>query len=284
MAPDTDTDRDNGAPTDPEADPVRFEVSDHVATITLNRPHRRNAISVRMLQQLSEALTRADDRVDVRAIVLTGAGKGFCAGLDIKDAMSGSGIGAGGGDGGSGTTVLQNTRSLPTSILFEIDTPIIAAVNGAAAGYGLDLALGCDMRILGESSRLLPGFAKRGVVPESGGTWYLPRLVGWAKAAEIGFLGRDLDAAASLDMGLANAVVPDDSLLDEARSWATEIAANAPLAIRAMKRLYRHGLTQDFPSHTHHVLLQTMQLFGTKDFMEGISSFAEGRDPEFTGR
>jgi enoyl-CoA hydratase/carnithine racemase len=269
---------------DPDAAPVLYEVADHVATITLNRPHRRNAISVRMLTQLADALTRADDARDVRAIVLTGAGKGFCAGLDIKDAMAGTGIGSGGADGGGGATVLQNTRSLPTSILFEIDTPIIAAVNGAAAGYGLDVALGCDMRILGESSRLLPGFAKRGVVPESGGTWYLPRLVGWAKAAEIGFLGRDIDAAAARDLGLANAVVADDDLVAEATSWAREIARNAPLAIRAMKRLYRHGLTQDFPSHTHHVLLQTMQLFGTKDFMEGITSFAEGREPEFRGR
>ncbi len=279
MATDTDT----AAPADPDAHPVLYEVADHVATITLNRPHRRNAISVPMLTQLAEAFTRADDAVDVRAIVLTGAGKGFCAGLDIKDAMAGTGIGSGGG-GGGGATVLQNTRSLPTSILFEIDTPIIAAVNGAAAGYGLDLALGCDMRILGESSRLLPGFAKRGVVPESGGTWYLPRLLGWAKAAEIGFLGRDIDAPAAADLGLANTVVPDDELLATATAWAQEIAANAPLAIRAMKRLYRHGLTEDFPSHTHHVLLQTMQLFGTKDFFEGISSFAESREPEFRGR
>ena len=276
MASETDIDHD--------AAPVLYEVDDHVATITLNRPHRRNAISVRMLTQLADALTRADEAPDVRAIVLTGAGKGFCAGLDIKDAMAGTGIGSGGGGGGGGATVLQNTRSLPTSILFEIDTPIIAAVNGAAAGYGLDLALGCDMRILGESSRLLPGFAKRGVVPESGGTWYLPRLVGWAKAAEIGFLGRDIDSARALDLGLANAVVDDDDLVGEARSWAGEIAANAPLAIRAMKRLYRHGLTEDFPAHTHHVLLQTMQLFGTKDFLEGITSFAEGRDPDFQGR
>jgi enoyl-CoA hydratase/carnithine racemase len=264
-----------------EQDPVLYEVADHVATITLNRPHRRNAISNKMLSMLGEALAEADRSGDVRAIVLTGAGKGFCAGLDIKDAMAGTGIGA----EGSGAAVhMMNTRDLPTSILFEIDTPIIAAVNGAAAGYGLDLALGCDMRILGESSRLLPGFAKRGVVPESGGTWYLPRLVGWAKAAEIGFLGRDLDAAESEELGLANAVVPDDQLVAEAVSWGKEIAANAPLAIRAMKRLYRHGLTEDFPAHTHHVLLQTMQLFGTKDFFEGISSFAEGRDPEFHGR
>ena len=120
--------------------------------------------------------------------------------------------------------------------------------------------------------------------PESGGTWYLPRLLGWAKAAEIGFLGRDIDAPRAEELGLANAVVPDAQLVDEAVSWAREIAANAPLAIRAMKRLYRHGLTEDFPAHTHHVLLQTMQLFGTKDFFEGISSFAEGRDPEFRGR
>jgi enoyl-CoA hydratase/carnithine racemase len=284
MAPDTDTDTDTADETaGAEADPVLYEVADHVATITLNRPHRRNAISVRMLQQLGDALTRADDSRDVRAIVLTGAGKGFCAGLDIKDAMAGTGIGSSGGDGGA-VAAMQNTRSLPTSILFEIDTPIIAAVNGAAAGYGLDLALGCDMRLLGESSRLLPGFAKRGVVPESGGTWYLPRLVGWAKAAEIGFLGRDIDAPTARELGLANAVVPDDELVGEAVSWAREVAANAPLAIRAMKRLYRHGLTQDFPSHTHHVLLQTMQLFGTKDFVEGITSFAEGREPEFRGR
>lgn len=266
---------------DPEAEPVLYAVDGHVATITLNRPHRRNAISVGMLNGLSEAFHRADTDADVRAVVLTGAGKGFCAGLDIKDAMSGSGIGGSGSGAGAG---LPNTRNLPTSILFEMDTPVIAAVNGAAAGYGLDLALGCDMRILGRSSRLLPGFAKRGVVPESGGTWYLPRLLGWAKAAEIGFLGRDLDAEASLEVGLANAVVDDDDLVAEAQSWGAEIAGNAPLAIQAMKRLYRHGLTEDFPSHTHHVLLQTMQLFGSKDFLEGITAFAEGRDAEFRGR
>jgi enoyl-CoA hydratase/carnithine racemase len=169
-------------------------------------------------------------------------------------------------------------------VLFEMDTPVIAAINGAAAGYGLDLALGCDLRLMGESSRLLPGFAKRGVVPESGGTWYLPRLVGWARAAEITYLGRDLDAAECERLGLANRVVPDGELLKVANEWATEVAANAPLAIRAMKRLMRHGLTEDFASHTHHVLLQTMQLFGTEDFGEGLTSFVEKRPPRFEGR
>ncbi|MEO7429899.1 MAG: enoyl-CoA hydratase-related protein [Acidimicrobiales bacterium] len=261
---------------------VLYEVADHIATITLNRPHRRNAISVRMLQLLSQHFAAADDDPAVRVILLAGAGKGFCSGLDIKDAMAGSGIGGTGGGGGGGS--FMQTRNLPTVILQEIDTPVIGVLNGAAAGYGLDLALGCDIRLMASSALLLPGFAKRGVVPESGGTWYLPRLLGWAKAAEVSYLGRDIDAAEAERIGLVNRAVPDGELMAVAIEWATEIAANAPLAIRAMKRLFRHGQTQDFASHSHHVLLQTMQLFGTKDFQEGLVSFMEKRPPEFRGR
>jgi enoyl-CoA hydratase/carnithine racemase len=261
---------------------VLYEVADHVATITLNRPHRRNAISVQMLELLGQRFSEADDDGDVRVVILTGAGKGFCSGLDIKDAMAGTGIGSGSGGGGGGS--FMQTRNLPTVILQEMDTPVLCALNGAAAGYGLDLALGCDLRLMAESAKLIPGFAKRGVVPESGGTWYLPRLIGWAKAAEISYLGRDLTSVESEQIGLVNRVVPDEELLPLAREWAGEIAANAPLAIRAMKRLFRHGQTQDFASHSHHVLLQTMQLFGTKDFQEGLVSFMEQRPPEFRGR
>jgi enoyl-CoA hydratase/carnithine racemase len=275
----TDTDQENEG-HGPE---VLYEVADHVATITLNRPHRRNAISVKMLQLLTERFAEADDDPGVRVAILTGAGKGFCAGLDIKDAMAGTGIGSSGGGGGGGGSFLQ-TRNLPTVVLQEMDTPVICVINGAAAGYGLDLALGCDLRLMAASTKLLPGFAKRGVVPESGGTWYLPRLIGWAKAAEISYLGRDLTAAESEAMGLVNRAVPDDELMPLAQEWAAEIAANAPLAVRAMKRLFRHGLTEDFASHSHHVLLQTMQLFGTKDFQEGLVSFMEQRPPEFRGR
>ena len=258
-----------------------YEVDGHVGTITLNRPERRNAISFRMLGELSEHLQAAERDRDVRCIVITGAGKGFCSGLDLQDAAAGTGIGGSGSDVGGG---LGNTRDLPTVVLHEMDTPVIAAINGAAAGYGLDLALGCDLRLLASSAKLLPGFAKRGVVPESGGTWYLPRLVGWAKACEIGFLGRDLDAADCERLGLVNLVVADDELAATARSWAEEIAANAPLAVQSMKRLYRHGLTEDFSSHTHHVLLQVVQLFGTKDFAEGMASWFEKRPAAFEGR
>ncbi|MCU0267324.1 MAG: enoyl-CoA hydratase-related protein [Acidimicrobiales bacterium] len=257
-----------------------YEVDDHVATITLNRPHRRNAITFTMLEQLTEALLAADGDPQVRAVILTGAGKGFCSGLDLKEAMGGSGIGSQGSFSGG----LPHTRDIPTTVLFEMDTPIIAAVNGAAAGYGIDLALGCDMRIGGTSTRLLPGFAKRGVVPESGGTWYLPRLLGWAKAAEISFRGNDLDAVEAERIGLLNTVVSDDELLPTARRWAAEIAANAPLAVQSMKRLFRHGLSEDFVSHTHHVLLQTVRLMQTADFREAVASFLEQREPTFEGR
>jgi enoyl-CoA hydratase/carnithine racemase len=262
---------------------VLYEVADHVATITLNRPHRRNAISTRMLELLSVHFSQADDDDDVRVVILTGAGKGFCSGLDIKDAMAGTGIGGTGGSVGGGGSLLQ-TRNLPTVILQEMDTPVIAVLNGAAAGYGLDLALGADLRLMASSAMLLPGFARRGVVPESGGTWYLPRLLGWAKAAEVSYLGRDIDAAEAERIGLVNRAVPDDELDALAHEWASEIASNAPLAIRAMKRLFRHGQTEDFASHSHHVLLQTMLLFGTKDFQEGLASFMEKRPPEFRGR
>jgi enoyl-CoA hydratase/carnithine racemase len=261
---------------------VLYEVADHVATITLNRPHRRNAISVRMLVELGETIERVERDRGVRCAILTGAGKGFCSGLDIKDALAGTGIGSGGGGGGGGSFL--QTRNLPTVVLQEMDTPVICVLNGAAAGYGLDLALGCDLRLMAASAKLLPGFAKRGVVPESGGTWYLPRLLGWAKAAEISYLGRDLDAEQSERIGLVNKVVPDEELGALAAEWAGEIAGNAPLAIQAMKRLFRHGQTEDFASHSHHVLLQTIQLFGTKDFQEGLVSFMEQRPPEFRGR
>jgi len=256
-----------------------YEVADHTATITLNRPERLNAITFEMLESLSRVLRQAADDPQVRVIVLTGAGRGFCSGLDLKQAAEGKGIG---GALASGGVVHTDTRDLPTVILQQLDTPVVCAINGAAAGYGLDLALGCDVRLMNADARLIPGFAKRAIVPESGGTWYLPRLVGWARACEISFLGDDVPAERALALGLVNAVVPD--ALAEAQRWAAKIAGNAPLAIKAMKRLFRHGLTEDFESHSHHVLMQLMQLFRSEDFREGVASFVERRPPRFEGR
>ena len=236
-----------------------YDVTEHTATITLNRPDRLNAITFEMLESLSRVLRQAADDPQVRVIVLTGAGRGFCSGLDLKQAAEGKGIG---GALASGGVVHTDTRDLPTVILQQLDTPVVCAINGAAAGYGLDLALGCDVRLMNADARLIPGFAKRAIVPESGGTWYLPRLVGWARACEISFLGDDVPAERALALGLVNAVVPD--ALAEAQRWAAKIAGNAPLAIKAMKRLFRHGLTEDF--------------------REGVASFVERRPPRFEGR
>jgi len=274
------TDRPAAAPTadDEGAREVLYEVGDHVATVTLNRPERRNAITAPMLGRLTAALLRADRDPDVRVVLLTGAGRGFCAGLDLKDATRGSGIGS------RGQRIDRpTTRDLPTVVLHQMDTPVIGVLNGAAAGYGFDLALGCDLRLLAASATLIPAFTRIGAVPESGGTWYLPRLVGWARAAEIAYLAEDIPATEAERLGLVNRVVADGELAGEAARWADRIVANAPLAVSATKRLFRHGQTADFEGHSHHVLLQMIHLMGSSDFREGLASALERRDPRFVG-
>jgi enoyl-CoA hydratase/carnithine racemase len=251
-----------------------------VATLVLNRPERMNAISGPMLQALSEALVDCDRDPAVRVIVLTGAGRAFCAGLDLVDATSGSGIGSQGG----GIQANLDLRDAPPTVLHAVDKPTLCALNGGAAGYGMDLALGCDIRIAAQSAKLAAAFTRRGVLPESGGTWLLPRLVGWAKASEIIFTGRTLDSAQCLELGLVNRVVPDELLPKEARALALEIAENAPLAVQAAKRMMRMGLSEPFAEHVHHVFLQLLPLFRTQDFREGMKSFLEKRKPSFEGR
>jgi len=251
-----------------------------VATITLNRPERMNAITPTMLDALSRALVEADEDRDVRVIVLTGAGRGFCAGLDLKDLMAGQNIGS---DPDAMPTRFD-LRNAPPIVLHQIDKPTICALNGGAAGYGLDLALGCDVRIASDAAKLAGGFAKRGVLPESGGTWLLPRLVGWAKACEIAFTGRTYAAHEALALGLVNQVVPHDAFEEEVRAFADEIAANAPLAVQAIKRMMRLGLEDSFESNVHQVYLQLLPLFRTKDFQEGVKAFLERRAPRFEGR
>jgi enoyl-CoA hydratase/carnithine racemase len=252
-----------------------------IATLTLNRPERLNAISGPMLDALARELVAADRDPSVRAIVLTGSGRAFCAGLDLVDASSGSGIGGGGGGGFPATLDL---RTAPPTVLHSLDTPVLCALNGGAAGYGMDLALGCDLRIAAQGAKLSAAFTRRGVLPESGGTWLLPRLVGWSKAAEILFTGRTLSAAECLELGLVSRVVPDELLAKETRALAEEIAANAPLAVQAAKRMMRMGQTQAFDEHVHHVYLQLLPLFRSADFQEGMRAFLEKRKPEFQGR
>jgi enoyl-CoA hydratase/carnithine racemase len=269
-------------PAAQQTDEVLYEAADGIAVITLNRPERMNTISGPMLAQLTELLLKANVDREVRCVILTGTGRAFCAGLDLVDATKGSGIGS--ESQASAVSVNLDLRNTPPTVLFAMDKPTICALNGAAAGYGMDTALGCDIRIMGESAKLAAAFVKRGVVPESGGTWVLPRLLGWSKAAEIIFTGRTLSARESLELGLANEVVPDAELMTRARAVAAEIAANAPLAVQSAKRLMRMGLEETFNDHVHHVYLQFLQLVRTQDFREGMTSFLEKRPADFKGR
>ncbi|MEA3055813.1 MAG: hypothetical protein QOD30_1245 [Actinomycetota bacterium] len=265
-----------------------------IAVLTLNRPDRMNTISGPMLAALSKELVAADADQAVRCIVITGAGpRAFCAGLDLRGAQEGNAFGdaprpSGGGSGEQDAPRARagelDPRTTPPTVLHNVDTPTIAAVNGGAAGYGLDLALGCDIRIAAENAKLAPAFVKRGILPESGGTWLLPRIVGYAKAAELAFVGETILAKEALDLGLVNKVVPEGSALDAALEMAEKIAANAPLAVRATKRMFRTANRETFDDHVNHVFLQLLPLFQSKDFVEGFTAFMEKRSPEFRGQ
>ncbi len=262
------------------AQDMLYEVADHIATITFNRPDQQNTISRDMLNRFSELLLTADADEDVRAIIITGTGKFFCAGLDLR----GSDITDGLSDRSRRVSPTIDLRNTPPTILHNIDTPTIAALNGSAAGYGMDMALGCDMRIMADSAKLAAAFTARGIVPESGGTWILPRLIGWAKASEIIFTGKTLSAAESLQMGLVSHVVNNNEVGAQAKELAQRVAAQAPMAVQASKRMMRMGMDENFDDHVHHVFLQLLPLFQSEDFKEGMASFIEKREAKFTGR
>jgi len=256
---------------------VLYELSGNVARITLNRAAERNTISGEMLDQLSECLILADEDPEVRVIVLSGEGDFFCAGLDLN----GSGTAQDIESGTFGPTI--NLRNAPPCVLHSIDKPTICAL-GSAAGYGFDIAICCDIRVMSEQAKLSAAFVRRGILPDSGGTWKLPRLLGWSKASELIFTGRTLNAEEALSYGLVSEVAQHDDLLERALSVAHEIASNAPLAVQGAKRMMRMGLDDQFNEHVHRIYLQLLPLFETADFQEGIAAFRDKRPAKFVGR
>lgn len=250
-----------------------------VEVLTLNRPERLNAFSAEMQQQLVAELQRIEQDPAVHAVVLTGAGRGFCAGGDVKS-MGETRL------QGTGPTLRPLTQlwgELPLAIR-KLSRPVIAAVNGPAAGAGFDIALACDIRIGSANARFAASFVRIGLVPDNGGMYLLPRAVGIQRACELIFSGRIIDAASAHEYGILLGVVEPDALLDSAIALAASFARNAPLALALAKRgIYRSqdvGFEQSFES----VNFAQTYLQQTADHREGVRAFLDKRDPLFVGR
>ena len=254
---------------------LRLEVADRVATITLDRPDALNALTVPLKEELLAAFLRVGSDRAVRAVVLTGAGRAFCAGQDLRERLD---------PGAAPLEVEIRERYNPVILAMRrLEKPIVGAINGIAAGAGASLAFACDVRIAAEGASFLLAFGRVGLIPDSGATWLLPRLVGAAKAAEMALTADPLSAADAERLGLVARVVPAESVVGEAQAMAARLAAMAPHALALTKRALEASWTASLEAQLE-LEAELQGIAGaTSDHAEGIAAFLEKRPPRFTG-
>jgi enoyl-CoA hydratase/carnithine racemase len=257
-----------------------YEVKDGITTLTLNRPERLNALGGTLRDDLYDAVLRTSRDADVRVILITGAGKGFCAGGDVKAMNEAK-------EGRAERLLIDKVAPLRDRVLLamrDAPQPVIAAVNGAAAGAGMNLALGCDIRLASTAAKFTQAFVKRGLHPDWGGTYFLPRVVGMAKACELIFTGEIIDAQEALRLGIVSAVYPPEELMPAAYALARKIATGPPIAIRLAKRALYHSLDVDLRAALEFETFAQNIASETEDAREGIRAFVEKRPAVFKGR
>ncbi|MEM0947818.1 MAG: crotonase/enoyl-CoA hydratase family protein [Pseudomonadota bacterium] len=265
------------------SDFLLWKQDDAILTLTMNRPGERNALSSPdIFDAFEDACRRISEDLSVRAVILTGAGTAFCAGGNVKQMYEKRGIAAG-SSADIRATYKHSLLRLPKA-LWELEVPLIAAVNGPAVGAGCDLAMMCDIRIASDNARFATSFTKLGIVPADGGAWLLPRLVGPARAAELIFTGDMIDAEQALEIGLVSRVVDSTSLMSEAQDLAARIANNPPQAVRMSKRLLREATCSTFPAALELSAALQSIAHHTKDHDEAVGAFIEKRQPNFTGQ
>lgn len=250
-----------------------------IATLVLNRPERLNALNVELCSQLARALKQLAEDAGVRVVVLTGAGRGFCAGGDLREILELR-------QNGAAARLRELIEAGKEAVLTirRMPKPVVAAVNGPAAGAGLNLALACDLRLASDQASLAESFARVGLHPDFGGTYFLPRLAGVAHAAEMIYLGEAIDARAAERLGLVNRVVPHDRLEEETRMLAGKLAAAPPLAMELAKQALFQRLEPDLEAMLDYEIAAQEKCFASADALEGLNAFREKRPPVFRGR
>jgi enoyl-CoA hydratase/carnithine racemase len=257
-----------------------YDVKDRIATLTLNRPERLNALGDTLREDLYDAVMKSAADPNVGALVITGAGRGFCSGGDVKSMSERNQS----GQVSELEEKLAPKRDRVVLAMRDCPKPVIAAVNGAAAGAGMNLALACDMRIASSAAKFSQAFVKRGLHPDWGGSWFLPRVVGTAKACELIFTGDTIDATEALRLGIVSTVVPPEELMAEAYKLARKITTGAPIAIQLAKRAIYHNQDVDLRAGLEFETFAQNVCKETEDSKEGVTAFMEKRAAVFKGR